>query len=138
MEKSNTAACSPPNAISSATSILPSVTSPATCPSPQIFGSGPSQSGSQLKHVHNSTSNLLSVNYNPSHNPKKDAIVQNASIRILEVEALLDKIDSHVEIHHRRSSHKLKDFEQVNTFNIHTLQYTPTNQLSIICICFPL
>ena len=60
-----------------------------------------------------SANNLLSTNYNPSHNSKKDEIVQNASIKILEVESLLDKLNDHIDKHHRKSSQKLQDFEQV-------------------------
>jgi len=111
-QKSHKNTCSAP--ITSAPALCPSITSPASCPSPQISSSFP-RSNPQLLHSHHSTSNLLSVNYNPSQNPKKDAIVQTASIRILEVEALLDKIDSHIDKHHRRSSHKLKDFEQIHS-----------------------
>eukprot|EP01083_Nonionella_stella_P215246 774868_1 len=65
--------------------------------------------------ISHSTSNLLSAEYNPSHNPKKDELVQSASIRILEVESLLDKLNTHIDKHHRQSSQKLQDFEQIHT-----------------------
>ena len=67
---------------------------------------------------------LLSADYNGTSNPKKDELVQNASIRILEVESLLDKLNDHVEEHHRRSSQELQDFEQVNMAYIEYLRDT--------------
>ena len=71
--------------------------------------------------VSQSTNNLLSANYNPKNNPKKDEIVQTASIKILEVESLLDKLNDHIDRHHRKSSQKLQDFEQVNTKIVQSL-----------------
>eukprot|EP01083_Nonionella_stella_P142808 442524_1 len=65
--------------------------------------------------ISSSTSNLLTAEYNPTHNPKKDELVQSASIRILEVENLLDKLDHHIDKHQRKSSKKLQDFEQIHS-----------------------
>ena len=60
-----------------------------------------------------SANNLLSADYNPNHNPEKDEIVQNASIRILEIESVLDKMNTHINKHHRKSLKSMQDFEQV-------------------------
>merc|ERR1712187_931587 len=88
--------------------IKPSTTSTVSFNSPKI-------TTKLMTTGSSSTSKLLSANYNPSKNPKKDKLVQNASIRILEVESLLDKLDNHIDKHHRKSSQELQDFEQIHS-----------------------
>lgn len=60
-----------------------------------------------------SASGLLSTDFNPNKNPKKDEIVHHASVHILEIENVLTKMDVHFDKQHRKSLKRLQDFEQV-------------------------